>query len=194
MNIYYLTSIRGIKMIKKSISSLLLIGLVSALLMLTSACQQKKVAPAPVAEEKPAVQQPVDNSAAEAEAAARAERERLEREAKAAMESEKIYFDYDKADLSSDAQSILTKKADWLKANGSYKLKIEGNCDERGSTEYNMALGARRAEAAAKYISNAGVAADKLTTVSYGEEKPVAAGHDEAAWSQNRRDEFVLIQ
>jgi peptidoglycan-associated lipoprotein len=179
-------------MIKRSISSLLLIGFVSALLMFASACQQKKP-PVPTTTEQPAaVAEPVkeDTSAADAAAAAA----RLEAEKKAAMESEKIYFDYDKADLSDASQAILTKKADWLKANGSYKLKIEGNCDERGSTEYNMALGARRAEAAAKFISAAGVASDKLTTVSYGEEKPVATGSDEAAWSQNRRDEFVLIQ
>jgi peptidoglycan-associated lipoprotein len=185
-------------MIRKSITVLLLIGFVSLFLLFTSACQQKKVEVTPAATEKPAeVQKPVDTSKEDAE---RAERERLARleaekaAAKAAMESEKIYFDYDKADLSSDSQSILTKKANWLKENGEYKLKIEGHCDERGSTEYNMALGARRAEAAAKFISAAGVASDRLTTVSYGEEKPVDPGHDESAWSKNRRDEFVLIQ
>ena len=180
-------------MIKKSISSLLLIGFVSALLMFSSACQQQvKVAPEPVKEEAPVVKETPkeDTSAADAEAA------RLEaiRKAKAEMESENIRFDYDRADLDSGDQATLTKKADWLKANGEYKLKIEGHCDERGSTEYNMALGARRAEAAAKFISAAGVAADRLTTVSYGEEKPVATGSDEAAWEQNRRDDFVLIQ
>ncbi len=185
-------------MIRKSMSGLLLIGFVSTLLLFTSACQQKKP-PVPVTEQPAAVEQTKPDTSAEDEAKRRAQEEaaRLEAEraaAKAAMESEKIYFDYDKADLSSASQSILTKKANWLKENGSYKLKIEGHCDERGSTEYNMALGARRAEAAAKYISNAGVASDRLTTVSYGEERPVATGHDESAWSQNRRDEFVLIQ
>jgi peptidoglycan-associated lipoprotein len=180
-------------MIRKSMTGLLSIGLLSVLLMFTAACQQKKP-PVPATTEQPAVEQPKDTSAEDAERRAKEEAERLAREAKAAMESEKIYFDYDKADLSDASQGTLTKKAGWLKENGSYKLKIEGNCDERGSTEYNMALGARRAEAAAKFISNAGVAADRLTTVSYGEEKPVATGHDEAAWSQNRRDEFVLIQ
>lgn len=181
-------------MIKRSISSLLLIGFVSALLMFASACQQKKVEVTPTATEQPAVEQPKDTSAEDAARKAAEEAARLEAEAKAAMESEKIYFDYDKADLSDSSKATLSKKSDWLKANGSYKLKIEGNCDERGSTEYNMALGARRAEAAASFISNAGVASDRLTTVSYGEEKPVATGSDEAAWSQNRRDEFVLIQ
>src|SRR5512136_2330939 len=152
-------------MIKRSMIGLLLIGFVSTLLLFTSACQQKKVEVAPVAKEQPPAEQPKDTSA-EDEARRRAEEAaRLEAEKKAAMESEKIYFDYDKADLDSGDQATLTKKADWLKANASYKLKIEGNCDERGSTEYNMALGARRAEAAAKFISAAGVAADRLTTV-----------------------------
>ncbi len=185
-------------MIKRSMIGLLLIGFVSTLLLFTSACQQKKVEVAPTKQEQPAQ---VDDSAEKARLAAeQAERDRIARleaekaAAKAAMESEKIYFDYDKADLDSEDQATLTKKAGWLKDNGEYKLKIEGHCDERGSTEYNMALGARRAEAAAKFISNAGVASDRLTTVSYGEEKPVATGSDEAAWSQNRRDEFVLIQ
>ena len=99
-------------------------------------------------------------------------RQRAAEEAMAAVESEKIYFDYDSSELKSDAQDILTKKATWLKANGDYKLKIEGNCDERGSTEYNLALGARRAEAAAKFLNALGISSDRITTVSYGEEKP----------------------
>ncbi|MBN1905007.1 MAG: peptidoglycan-associated lipoprotein Pal [Deltaproteobacteria bacterium] len=192
-------------MIRKSMTGLLLMGFVSTLLLFSSACQQKKVEVTPVVQEEPKV----DDSAEKARLAAQqAEKDRLAAEAarleaqkkaaieaaKAAMESEKIYFDYDKADLSDDSQATLSKKAGWLKENGSYKLKIEGHCDERGSTEYNMALGARRAEAAAKFISAAGVANDRLTTVSYGEEKPVATGSNEAAWEQNRRDEFVLIQ
>ncbi|NLD37976.1 MAG: peptidoglycan-associated lipoprotein Pal [Desulfatiglans sp.] len=189
-------------MIRKSMTGVLLIGFVSTLLLFTSACQQKKIIPTPVAVEEPPK---VDDSAEQARIAAEqaekdrlaAEAARLEREkaaAKAAMESEKIYFDYDRADIKPEYQAVLSKKVGWLKDNSSYKLKIEGHCDERGSTEYNMALGARRAEATAKYISAAGVSSDRLTTVSYGEEKPVATGSNEAAWSQNRRAEFVLIQ
>ena len=96
--------------------------------------------------------------------------------------------------MKSNAQEILTRKADWLKANGNYKLKIEGNCDDRGSTEYNLALGGRRAEAAAKFLNALGIASSRITTISYGEEKPAVEGHNEAAWSKNRRDEFKLIQ
>jgi peptidoglycan-associated lipoprotein len=109
-----------------------------------------------------------------------------------AVESEKIYFDYDKADLKPEAQSTLEKKAKFLQTNPAYSLNIEGNCDERGTNEYNLALGERRADAANKFLNSLGIAADRITTISYGEEKPVDPGHDESAWSKNRRDEFKL--
>lgn len=185
-------------MIRKSITGLLLIGFVSVLLMFATACQKKIVAPPAT----PAEEVTKGDDTAEQERLAReqAERDRIAREeeararAKAEMESEKIYFDYDKSDLKYESQTVLTKKANWLKENGQFKLKIEGHCDERGSTEYNMALGARRAEAASNFISALGVSSDRLTTVSYGEEKPAVTGSGESEWSQNRRDEFILIQ
>jgi peptidoglycan-associated lipoprotein len=201
-------------MIKKSMTGLFIVGFISASLFLTSACQ-KKVS----VDEGPTPEQIAEDEAKkEAERKAEAERKRLEeeqrraeaerqrleaermkaeqeaRDAKDAVESEKVYFDYDSSKLKSDSQEILTKKAAWLKANSYYKLKIEGNCDERGSTEYNLALGARRAEAAAKFLNALGIASDRIITVSHGEEKPAVTGHDESAWSRNRRDEFVLIQ
>ena len=134
------------------------------------------------------------------EAAAAAAKKRAEEEAAqrlmeqqvSAFESEKIYFDYDKADLKPEAQAVLENKAKFLDANPSYSVTIEGNCDERGTNEYNLALGERRADAAKKYLSSLGISEGKITTVSYGEEKPVASGKDESAWSQNRRDEFKL--
>lgn len=133
---------------------------------------------------------------AEAEARARAEAEaaaaRLLQEQINAFESEKIYFDYDKADLKPEAQATLEKKAEFLDANPSYSVTIGGHCDERGTNEYNLALGERRADAAKKFLNSLGISDDRIATVSYGEEKPVATGHDESAWSQNRRDEFDL--
>jgi peptidoglycan-associated lipoprotein len=111
-----------------------------------------------------------------------------------AVESEKIYFDYDKADLKPEAQSILEQKAKFLLANPSYSLTVEGNCDERGTNEYNLALGERRADAAKKFLNSLGISADKITTISYGEEKPVDPGQDETAWAKNRRDEFKLTK
>jgi peptidoglycan-associated lipoprotein len=109
-------------------------------------------------------------------------------------ELQKVYFNFDSASLSDDARNTLSKNADLLAKNPSVKLRIEGNCDERGSDDYNMALGERRAKAARDYLVNLGVQSDRLSVISYGEEKPVDPGHDEAAWAKNRRDEFVIVK
>ena len=107
---------------------------------------------------------------------------------------QEVYFNFDSADLSEDSRSILTRNADYLSKQSGVKVRIEGNCDERGSDDYNMALGERRAKAAKDYLVNLGIASDRLSTISYGEEKPVDAGHDEEAWGMNRRAEFVIIK
>ena len=101
-----------------------------------------------------------------------------------------IYFDFDSSTLRSDAREGLSANASYLKSNGSVAIVIEGNTDERGSTEYNLALGKRRAEAAQKYLVDMGIDAKRLSTVSYGEEKPAVEGHNELAWAKNRRDDF----
>ncbi|HZV83084.1 MAG TPA: peptidoglycan-associated lipoprotein Pal [Geobacteraceae bacterium] len=105
---------------------------------------------------------------------------------------EKIYFDFDSADLSPAAREKLVADYQLLQKNAALKIRIEGNCDERGADEYNLALGERRARAAARYLTTLGIPPERLSTVSFGEEKPAAAGHDETAWAQNRRDEFVV--
>jgi peptidoglycan-associated lipoprotein len=117
-------------------------------------------------------------------------------QAQTALESElqKIYFNFDSADLSDASRTALSKNADLLAKQPSVKLRIEGNCDERGSDEYNLALGERRAKAARDYLVNLGVQPDRLSVISYGEEKPADPGHDEAAWAKNRRDEFVITK
>ncbi len=109
-------------------------------------------------------------------------------------ELQKVYFNFDSADLSEESRSALTKNADYLSKQSGVKVRIEGNCDERGSDDYNMALGERRAKAAKDYLVNLGIASDRLSTISYGEEKPADPGHDEAAWTRNRRAEFVIIK
>ena len=109
-------------------------------------------------------------------------------------ELQKIYFNFDSADLSNDSRSALSKNAELLTKQPAVKLRIEGNCDERGSDEYNLALGERRAKAARDYLVNLGVQPDRLSVISYGEEKPADPGHDEAAWAKNRRDEFVIMK
>jgi OOP family OmpA-OmpF porin len=103
-----------------------------------------------------------------------------------------IYFDFDKYDLKPEARETLKKNADWLTANPDKKVVIEGNCDERGTNEYNMALGQRRAEAAAKYLKSLGVGAGRISTISYGEDRPICKESNEACWSKNRRDDFII--
>lgn len=103
-----------------------------------------------------------------------------------------IHFDFDKAFIREDAKPVLAKIADAMNANRSSALLIEGHCDERGTAEYNLALGERRAEATKRYLVSLGVGAGSLSTVSFGEEKPVDPGHTEEAWAKNRRAHFVL--
>lgn len=107
---------------------------------------------------------------------------------------EKVYFNFDAATLTPAARTTLTRNFDLLKKSPQLKVRIEGNCDERGSDEYNLALGERRAQAAARYLTELGVSAERLSTISYGREKPADPGHDEAAWTRNRRDEFVVVK
>ena len=103
------------------------------------------------------------------------------------------FFGFDESTLSADAQSALTTSADWLKKNAQYNLLIEGHCDERGTEQYNLALGDRRANTAKEYLQTLGVDGSRIRTVSYGEERPFDAGHDEAAWGKNRRAHLVLV-
>jgi len=107
------------------------------------------------------------------------------------LKLEKIFFEYDAFTLTAQAREILARNAEWLRQNPSSSLTIEGHCDERGSDEYNLALGQRRAEAVRSYLVTLGVAAERLAVLSYGEERPAAAGNEEAAWAQNRRAEFL---
>lgn len=103
------------------------------------------------------------------------------------------YFPFDSYQLDSAAREALKANAEWLKANPSATLQVEGHCDERGTTEYNLALGERRANAAVDYLVRLGIDRGRLSTISYGEERPAQMGGDESAWSQNRRAEFVIL-
>ena len=102
-----------------------------------------------------------------------------------------VYFEFDKYDVKAEYRPLLESHARWLKANPKAKLTIEGNADERGSREYNVALGQRRAETVMKQLVLMGAKADQLEAVSWGEEKPRRSGQDEASWAENRRDDFV---
>ena len=147
---------------------------VAALPSTTKASSEKKPAIAtPAAVATPSYQQPANSTVSQ-------------------TALEKIYFDFDSSDLIKSARESLARNAEILLKERNAKLSIEGNCDERGSAEYNLALGERRAKAAAKYLITLGVKPERLTTISYGKEKPAVQGNDEAAWSKNRRDEFVI--
>jgi len=102
-----------------------------------------------------------------------------------------IYFAFDSAELVPAVRAALQEFYDLAQQGYDQAIRIEGNCDERGSREYNLALGQRRADAAKKYLTDLGLAADRITTISYGKERPRAPGHDEEAWKENRRDDLV---
>jgi peptidoglycan-associated lipoprotein len=135
------------------------------------------------------------------EARRRAEEERRRREGESAQITAEvaaelanmIHFDFDKSDIRPGDAAILDGKVAILQANPNVRVRVSGHCDERGSDEYNLALGNRRATSTKQYLVSHGIDASRIETLSFGEERPVAMGHDETAWSQNRRSEFEII-
>lgn len=103
-----------------------------------------------------------------------------------------VYFDFDSYDLRADARDTLKANGEWLRSNPSAQVQIEGHCDERGTTEYNLALGSKRAQSVKDYLVTLGATADRLSTISYGEELPVCTEHNEACWQKNRRARLVI--
>ena len=101
-------------------------------------------------------------------------------------------FDFDSSDLTAEAQEILKRNVAYMNENPDMKATIEGHCDERGTNEYNLALGDRRAQSAKSFMMNMGISLDRLSTISYGEERPLDEGQNETAWSKNRRAHFVF--
>jgi peptidoglycan-associated lipoprotein len=111
-----------------------------------------------------------------------------------AFENEDIFFAYDSSALTTQAQEVLRKKAAFMRANGNVKVTIEGHCDDRGTNEYNLALGEARARSAKAFLVDLGIPATRLATISYGEERPIAKGQTEEVWAKNRRCHFVIEQ
>lgn len=105
-----------------------------------------------------------------------------------------VFFDYDKSTISATAKKALQGNADWLKKNAAVKIQIEGHCDSRGSIEYNLALGERRANSVKSYMTSLGIAASRINTISYGKEKPLVSSEGEEAYSKNRRANFLPLQ
>ncbi|MBI1922096.1 MAG: peptidoglycan-associated lipoprotein Pal [Geobacter sp.] len=139
----------------------------------------------PVIKEEPVREQPIKEAAVKEEPAAA--------QPMAELALAPVYFDFDAYVLTQTTRDILYKNAEWLLKNRTVKVQIEGHCDERGSDEYNMALGEKRAKSALNYLVTVGVPAENLSTISYGEEKPADPGHEDAAWAKNRRAEFTII-
>lgn len=156
--------------------------------------------PAPEPEPEPQVEQPtVDEAAERARIEAEAQRRREEEERRRAeaernrvlaVIAERVHFDFDKSDIRPDAEQVLQRKVAVLREYPGVELRIEGHCDERGSNEYNLALGQRRAEAVRRYLVSYGIDVGRFATISYGEERPAASASNEDAWEQNRRAEF----
>ena len=105
-----------------------------------------------------------------------------------------IYFDYDRALIRDDARAVLDGNAAWLKKFRTVKILVEGHCDERGTEEYNLALGEKRAKSAQDYLLSMGIASDRIKIISYGKSQPINPGHDESAWQMNRRAQFLVIE
>jgi peptidoglycan-associated lipoprotein len=163
------------------------------------ACSKKKPVAVPTNDDAVAAEalaRARADSIAAAEAAARRDREARERAAAAArtreMLTEMIFFDYDSEQLRPDAQDNLREKVAILRANPTLELRIEGHADERGSTEYNIALGQRRAETVRNFLATYGISSDRVVTMSYGKERPLLEGSGESVWSRNRRAEFIV--
>ena len=193
---------------RRTLWLMLIMAIVVGLAFSVSGCGKKKVTAeeemgAAVEETAPKPGEPGYEKIYEESMAAKEE----SLEAQAAMEKEHevlegrtsapllpIYFDFDKSNIRQDQRARIEKNASFLKQNKDAKIRIEGNCDERGTNEYNMALGERRALSAKKYLMNLGIHQDRMHTISFGEEKPLLHGHDEYSWAQNRRDDFVVVK
>ena len=178
--------------------------MLAMLLALGVSCAKKQVTmeTQEMAAEEGAAQQSAEDEAArrQAEEMRRAREARQSEQAasmseearRAAFEDENIHFDFDKYVLTPQAMMILDDKAAYLREHSGVRVLVEGHCDDRGSNEYNLALGDRRANSAKNYLVKSGVAASRITTISYGEEQPLCRQQNESCWSRNRRGQFSV--
>lgn len=164
----------------------------------TQAPPQAQAQPQPVSVAKPEVPKTPDRPAEQVRPDAGRDEARLRAEADArlaaltAFVGENIHFELNSSLLSDKARQILAGKAEYLRKNPGIAVTVEGHCDDRGTNAYNIALGERRAESVRTFLVDHGIGTNRLNTVSYGEERPIAAGHNEASWAENRRAQFVI--
>src|SRR5262245_11989544 len=175
--------------IRPVLSSVTLVALLLTFLFIGCA---KEEPPPPTAEAQPRPVAPAPGPSAPAPPPLSPVPSRTFQQAIQEFQNQDVNFDFDKYDLQPDARAILDRKAAFLNENGSVRTQIEGHYDERGTEAYNLALGERRANAAQQYLTTMGISAGRLSTISYGKERPLDPGHNEAAWARNRRDHFVV--
>lgn len=156
-------------------------------------CAKKEVVKQDQAITQPPVAPPKDTTPVQDQQAAK-DTTVADENLKDVMAFDTIYFDFDSFVLSDAARAMLDKNAQLMLKRTGDKIRLEGNCDERGSDEYNLALGEKRAKAALNYLLTLGVPQERLNVISYGEEKPANQGHDEAAWAKNRRVDFIILK
>ncbi len=163
-------------------------------LFLTVSCSKKTAADADTAmkTQAPAMDADAEAQKRAMEEARLAEEQRAREAARSQFVNEHVYFAFDSAALSPGAQDILRDKAAYMTENPDVSVTIEGHCDERGTNEYNLALGERRAQSVKSFLVDLGIGAERMSTISYGEERPADPGHDETAWTRNRRAQFVI--
>ena len=182
---------------RKNVGIKMAVLLVSLLMMVAVACSKKAVtredgAVTAASEEKPATSG-LDKSSVKEENmdSAGSSRESGSGPMTIVLQQD-IYFEFDQATLTPDAREILAKNGEWLRINRDVAITIEGHCDERGTNEYNLALGDRRAESVKTFLADLGVDSSRLKTISYGEEQPSDPNHSESAWAKNRRAHFLI--
>ena len=167
-------------------------------MLFTASCAKEVVQTQSASTTEPEAQTAPESPQEEAEQAGQPEENRLWEEAAAreasekAFVSENVHFAFDSSALSDQARQILNSKADYLRTNPDITITIEGHCDDRGTDAYNMALGEQRAESVKIFLAGLGIDNNRLNTVSYGEERPIAMGHNQASWAENRRAPFVV--
>ena len=178
----------------KNLSSLLVISAVFLVMISAGGCAKKVATTTQAIEvkEKPVAPPPPREEVIAKEQPPVIQEQPIVREPEPSGTLGDAYFDFDRSDIRPDARKVLESDATWLKSNSRARIKIEGHCDERGTTEYNLALGQRRAEATKRFLVALGIDVSRLSTISYGEERPVCTDHQEGCWSKNRRSHFLV--
>lgn len=177
---------------RRIVSTAVALFLILPVMLITASCTANLHKTEVVSESEPEVQKEPETGQDERPTDGIPEETVASEPAEPEFVTENVHFSFDSSELSHQAKQTLNSMADYLSKNPNITITIEGHCDERGTDAYNIALGERRAESAKIFLVDRGIGAERMKTVSYGEKRPVAVGHDEDSWSINRRDEFVI--